>query len=231
MNRKTIIIISILVILAGTGGIIGFYAYEGGHFVSTEDARVASNQVSVTPQLAGNVLSWMVTEGDMVQSGQIIGRQDLGATLNTGTLNPQTIGTVGGVIAEKAQLKAPISGQVIKSNAVVGQMAVPGTALAIIADTDHLYISARIKEADILKVKIGQTVEVKVDAFPGKVFSGRVENIGRATASSFSLLATGNDSGNYTKVVQVVPIKIQLLDAGGEPLMVGMNASITIHLD
>ena len=167
----------------------------------------------------------------MVQSGQIVGRQDLGATLNSGILNPQTIGNVGGVIAEKAQLKAPISGQVIKSNAVVGQMATPGVALAIIADTEHLYVSARIKESEILRVKIGQVVEIHVDAFPGKAFQGRIENIGRATASSFSVLAGGNDSGNYTKVTQVVPVKIKLIDAASQPLMIGMNASITIRLD
>ena len=109
-------------------------------------------------------------------------------------------------------------------------MAAPGAVLAIIADTDHLYVSANIKEGDIRRVKIGMSVDVHVDAVPGRAFSGRVGNIGRATASSFSLIPAQNDSANYTKVAQVIPIKIQLVDAAGAGLMLGMNASVRIHI-
>ena len=60
---------------------------------------------------------------------------------------------------------------------------------------------------------------------------GRVETIGRATASTFSLLPSQNSGGNYTKVTQIVPIKIHLLDTLDKPLLVGMNTSIRIQLD
>lgn len=230
MSRKKIIGLVAGIALVCVLGIVAYYWYQGRHFVATDDARVAADVVAVSPQIGGNVLSWQVTEGDMVQAGQVVGQQDLSVALTSGAQSPQTIGAVGGVIAEKALLKAPIGGQVIKSNAVVGQMAVPGATLAIIADTDHLYVSANIKEGDIRRVRIGMPVEVRVDAVPGRVFSGRVWNIGRATASSFSLLPAQNESGTYTKVTQIIPIKVQLVDAASAHLMVGMNAGVKIHI-
>jgi multidrug resistance efflux pump len=231
VSRNKIIIIVISAILAGGLGIIGFYAYQGAHYVSTDDARVSADLVHVSPEIAGNLLVWNVKEGDMVTAGQILGRQDLGAAMTSGAMNPSSIANVGGVIAQKALLKAPISGQIIKSNAVVGQMVIPGTTLAIIADTGDLYISADIKEGNFARIHIGQVVDVHVDAYPGTTFPGRIQNIGRATASTFSLLPAQNNSGNYTKVTQVIPIKIHLLQMDGAHLMVGMNASIRIHVE
>jgi len=230
MQRKQFIIVVLAVILLGAGGIIGYYAYEGQHFVSSDDARIAADVVSVSPEIIGKLLEWRVKEGDMVAKDDVVGRQDLGSALTSGALNPQAIGSVAGVAAEKAVLKAPISGQVILSTAVVGQMAAPGMSLAVIADTDNLYVSANIKEGDISRVKIGQLVELTVDSFGGRHFHGRVQTIGRATASTFSLLPAQNTGGNYTKVVQVVPIKVSILDPGDARLMVGMNATIGISI-
>jgi multidrug resistance efflux pump len=151
--------------------------------------------------------------------------------LNSGTINTSTMATVGSIAAEKASIKSPIAGQVIRSSAVIGQMAVPGTNLAVVADTDQLYVGANIPELEIGRVKVGQKVELSIDAFPGVPFRGRVETIGRATASTFSLLPSSNSGGNYTKVSQIIPIRIHLLDTDGKPLLVGMNTSIRILLD
>jgi len=230
MSRKAILGLVLGIAVVCVSLIIAYYWYEGRTFVSTDDARVAADEVAVSPQIGGTVLSWDVTEGDMVQAGQVLGRQDLSAVLTNGALSPQNMGAVGSVLAEKALLKAPISGQIMKSQAVVGQMVTAGAILAIIADTDHLYISANIKENDIRRVKVGMPVDVRVDAVPDRPFAGRVWNIGRATASSFSLLPAQNESGNYTKVTQVIPIKIQLENADSESLMVGMNAGVKIHI-
>jgi multidrug resistance efflux pump len=171
-----------------------------------------------------------VREGDQVEAGDLLGRQDLGSALTSGSLSPQTLGAVAGVFAEKASIKAPISGQVIQSTAVVGQMAAPGTSLAVLADTKGLYIAANIKEGDIAKVKVGQEVAVSIDAFRGRSFVGRVESIGRATSSTFSLLAAQSGGGNYTKVIQVIPIRITIVDSGDARLMIGMNATVKVRL-
>ncbi|HVP18854.1 MAG TPA: HlyD family efflux transporter periplasmic adaptor subunit [Spirochaetia bacterium] len=231
MSRKTIIILVVAIAVVVLAGIIGYYWYEGYRYVSTDDARVAANVVSVNPEIAGKILEWRVKEGDVVQKDDVLGRQDLGAALTSGALNPQSLGAVAGVAAEKAVLRAPIAGQVILSTAVVGEMATPGMSLAVIADTDGLYISANIKEGDIARVKTGLPVDFWVDAFHGRLFHGRVETIGRATSSTFSLLPAQNGGGNYTKVIQVIPIKVSILDAGNARLMIGMNSYIKIHVN
>jgi multidrug resistance efflux pump len=225
-----VILIVLGVALAFVLGIVAYYWIQGNRYVATDDARIASNVVAVMPEIPGKILEWRVKEGDMVALGAALGRQDLGSALTSGALNPQGLGAVAGVFAEKAVIKSPISGQVILSTAVVGEMAIPGMSLAIIADTDGLYVSANIKEGNIAKVRLGQAVDVRIDAFPGRRFAGRVDSIGRATASTFSLLPAQSGGGNYTKVIQVVPIKIVVMDPGDARLMIGMNAYIRIHM-
>ena len=231
MSRRNIIIIVLAIAVLAVAGIVGFYAYHGARYVATDDARVAADVVSVSPEIVGKLLEWRVREGDMVAKDDVLGRQDLGSALTSGALNPQAIGSVAGVVAEKAVLKAPIGGQVILSTGVVGELAAPGMSLAMIADTDNLYFSANIKEGDITRVKVGEPVDVEVDAFHGKTFHGRVQTIGRATSSTFSLMPAQNSGGNYTKVIQVIPIKVSILDQGDARLMVGMNAAVRISVN
>jgi multidrug resistance efflux pump len=232
MSRKQIIILVIAIVVVVVAAIAGWYWYQGAHYVATNDARVSADLVSISPEIVGKLLEWRVKEGDMVAKDDVLGRQDLESALTSGAMNPQAMGSVAAVVAEKAVLKSPINGQVILSNAVVGEMAAPGMSLAIIADTDHLYIGANIEEGDIARVKIGQAVDISVDAFHGKLFHGRIMTIGRATLSTFSLLPAQNRSneGNYTKVVQVIPIKVSILDQGDARLMVGMNTYIRIFV-
>jgi multidrug resistance efflux pump len=230
MQKKKVIIAILGAAAVAILGIVSYYAYEGSHYVKTDDSRVASNVVAVTPEIPGKLLEWRIKEGDQVEAGDILGRQDLGSALSSGVLSPASLGTVAGVFAEKAAIKAPIRGQVIQTGAVVGQMVAPGTSLAVLADVDGLYVAANIKEGDIARVKVGQEARVEIDAFPGKLFAGRVDGIGRATASTFSLLAAQSGGGNYTKIVQVVPIKIAIADPGDARLMIGMNANVRIDI-
>lgn len=226
--------VAVAAVLIGALGIVGYYWYESANYVATDDARVAADTITVTPEITGKIIEWQVKEGDMVTAGEVIGRQDLGAALtygiSVGAINPQNMGPVTGVMADKAEIKAPINGQVIQSNAVVGEMAASGANLAVIADVDNLYITGNVKEGGISSIRIGQIVDVHIDAYHGRDFNGRVENIGRATTSTFSLLSSQNDSGNYTKVTQVIPVKIRLQETGGAQLMTGMNATVKIHI-
>ncbi len=230
MRRRYIVALALLLILAGAGAIVFYYHYQSVHYVTTDDARVAADMVNVVPEVTGKLVEWQVKEGDKVEAGEVLGRQDLSTVLSSGAVNPQSLGPVAGVMAEKALIKAPIRGEVIQSRAVVGQMASPTTLLAVIADLENAYVSANIKEKAIEKVKVGQFVEVKIDAYPGRTFSGRVESIGRATTSAFSLLPTQNTGGNYTKVTQVVPVKIRLVANPGLQLLPGMNVTVKIHV-
>jgi multidrug resistance efflux pump len=230
MQKKKLIAAILAVAALAILAIVAYYQFESAHYVKTDDARVASNVVAVTPEIPGKLAEWHVKEGDQVQAGSILGRQDLGTALSSGALSPASLGAVAGVFAEKASIRAPISGQVIQTGAVVGQMVAPGTSLAILADTDELYIAANIKEGDIAGIMLGQDVRIEIDAFRGRRFTGRIDSIGRATASTFSLLAAQSGGGNYTKVIQVVPVKISIVDPGDARLMIGMNASIRIDI-
>lgn len=230
MPRKRVVVLVLVLALVGAGAIAFYYYYEGTNYVTTDDARVAADMVTVSPEIPGRLLEWRVQEGDEVKAGEVLGRQDLASSLTSGAVNVQGLVATAGLMAQKAEIRAPIDGRVIQSKAVPGQMASPGTALAIIADTKHLYVSANIKETAIRKVKVGQLVDVRIDAYPGRVFSGRVVSIGWATASVFSLLPAQNATGNYTKVTQVIPVKIQLADVEGVELAPGMSASVRVHL-
>jgi multidrug resistance efflux pump len=87
-----------------------------------------------------------------------------------------------------------------------------------------------VEETELHKVKAGQFVEFTVDAFPNVYFTGQVSSLGDATVSTFSLLPSQNTGGNFTKVVQRIPVKISIKDFQGCRLLPGMNAIVKIHI-
>jgi len=78
---------------------------------------------------------------------------------------------------------------------------------------DDVWVTANFKESQLKRIRPGQPVEIAVDAYGGRTFSGRVDSIAAATGSRFSLLPPENATGNYVKVVQRIPVKI-VLDQG-----------------
>lgn len=102
---------------------------------------------------------------------------------------------------------APAAGRIAKKNVDPGKYVQAGqTLLAIVAD--HTWVVANFKETQIEKMTVGQPVEVKVDAYPGKVFRARIDSLQPGTGAVFSLLPPENATGNFVKVVQRVPVKI-----------------------
>src|SRR5439155_14742209 len=89
----------------------------------------------------------------------------------------------------------------------------PGQTILTMTSGDSVWVDANLKETQLTDVRQGQTAEVEVDSFPGREFNGRVESISRATGASTSLLPPDNASGNFTKVVQRIPVRIRLLPA------------------
>ena len=87
MNKKAILGLVAAAIVLVHVAIVGWYWYEGDHFVATEDARVAANLVAISPEIPGKILEWNVKEGDLVRAGDVLGRQDLGNILSTGAIN------------------------------------------------------------------------------------------------------------------------------------------------
>lgn len=131
-----------------------------------------------------------------------------------------------------AYVIAPSDGFISKKNVQVGQLVNPGQILMSIVDDSHLWITANFKETQIENMKIGQDVEVKVDAYPDKTFKGKIESLQAATGSKFSLLPADNATGNFVKVVQRVPVRIALLDDKNDhfDLRAGMNVNVAVKV-
>ncbi len=105
---------------------------------------------------------------------------------------------------------SPVQGVVDRVFVEEGEYVTPGQRLLLVHDPKKVWIDANVKETDIRKVKIGQTVDVTVDAFPDKKFVGKVVAIGNAATSEFALLPTPNPSGNFTKITQRLRVRVAI---------------------
>lgn len=227
---KTILLtIGIIILVGGIAG-IAYYIYESIYYFSTQNASVTSDMVTITPEITGKVTNWEVKEGDSVKAGQILGKQDVSTLVTTSALNPQTLGNSADSIISKANLKSPIDGKVVYANIIAGEVISPGMEIATIADTSHFYIKANVEETDIFRVKQGQKVDIKIDAYPNRDFEGYVETIGQATQSAFSQTPSLNTSGTYSKVTQLIEVRISINQVEQIQLMPGMNATVKIHI-
>ncbi|KNZ70420.1 secretion protein HlyD family protein [Thermincola ferriacetica] len=194
-KRKVIIFSVLILMLAAMAGVGGYYWYENTYYVTTEDARVTGDLVRVSPQIAAKLKEFNVEEGQMVHKDQILGQQE---ATNLPDAN-----------LEMANIRAPITGIVLKKQGTVGEVVAPGQMLAMLVDPAKLYISANIDETKVARIKEGQKADIKIDEYGDRNFTGRVVSIGQATTATFSLLPSST-GGNFTKVVQKVPVKIQL---------------------
>ncbi|WP_375446993.1 HlyD family secretion protein [uncultured Fibrella sp.] len=111
-----------------------------------------------------------------------------------------------------AKLTAPIAGKIGKKNAVVGQYVQPGQTLMTIVNDSTFWVIANMKETQLEKVVVGQPVDIKVDAYPDLDIKGRVASLSEATGARFALLPPDNSSGNFVKITQRVPVKIEILN-------------------
>ena len=107
-------------------------------------------------------------------------------------------------------LYTPNAGTVVKKTVNVGASLSPGQTILTITQGDYVYVTANFKETQLRDVKPGQPVDVEVDSFPGRIFHGYVRSINEATGATNALLPPDNATGNFTKVVQRVPVRIEL---------------------
>jgi len=119
-----------------------------------------------------------------------------------------------------ATVRAPIDGMLGNRAMQVGDYVQPGQRLASLVPLDSVYIDANFKETQLARVKPGQTVAISVDALPGRKIEGTVESVSPASGSVFSLLPPDNATGNFTKIVQRLPVRIRVpLAVTGERLL------------
>lgn len=127
------------------------------------------------------------------------------------------------------RVTAPFSGVIGKRGAMVGQYVQPGQALFSLVPDGAVWISANFKETQIQHMQPGQSVQVSLDAFPDKTFAGVIDSLSPASGAKFSLLPAENATGNFTKIVQRIPVRIRLELSEAEARVVpGLSAVVKV---
>jgi len=142
---------------------------------------------------------------------------------------------------EHATITAPFDGDIGKKSVEVGATVSPGQPLLALAASSGNWIAANFKETQVGRMRVGDPVEIYVDAYPGKTWRGKIQSISPATGAKYALLPPDNATGNFTKVVQRIPVRISLderpsgsadVAAGpGETLSVGLSVSVSVRVD
>jgi membrane fusion protein (multidrug efflux system) len=129
----------------------------------------------------------------------------------------------------RTKIYAPREGVASKKSVVVGQLLMVGQSVATIVPTNDVWIVANFKETQLTKMRIGQSADVEIDAYPDLKLHGEIESLSGATGARFSLLPPDNATGNFTKVVQRVPVRIRVKDLSVDhSLRPGMSADVAV---
>jgi multidrug resistance efflux pump len=218
MRRMILVPVLIVLALFAIAGGIFYFLYNNYMYYSTDDAQLTGNVVNVNALATGQLTALNVALGDSVTAGQTI------ATITTAPTDTSTKVTT-------IAITSPINGKVIQTSVVSGQGVVPGLPLVELVDLNSVTVTAYVSESAIDNIKVGQDVDISVDAYSGTSFTGKVQQIVPVAASTFSLLPTqDNASGNFTKVGQRLPVVITLDGNGGKILAPGMSATTVIHI-
>lgn len=202
------IIYPVLIVLVIVSCSIGYYFYSTNVlYFKTDNAKITSKMYTITPVTNGKVIEWNVDVGDVVKKDQVLGRQQV-----------------------LPYITSPINGTIVKNDVVKNETVSAATPLAIVADTDNMYVGVNIEETDIRKILVGQYVKITLDAYPDKTFKGKVTEIDNTTQTYFSGTSSLSTSGTYTKVTQLVPVKVSIENNDNLPLTLGMNAIVKIKL-
>lgn len=214
--KKMVLINIITIIVLLVVGIVGFMLYHNAtSYITTDNAKVDGNQIKISSPASGQIKSFDAKQGDKMKKGdkvaEVSGQSQSGES-------------------QDMEIKMPQNGTIVKTDGMEGSVAQAGSPIAYAYNLDDLYITANIDEKDVSSVEKGDKVDVSIDGQDSDV-DGKVEEVGQATAAIFSLMPSSNTDGNYTKVSQVVPVKISLDSTPSKNVVPGMNAEVKIHKD
>jgi len=131
----------------------------------------------------------------------------------------------------RTEIRAPISGVISQADKLSpGSIAIQMLPLVNIVSDKGYWIDANFKETQLEKIRVGQRAEIELDAVPGRTLKGHVIGINAGTGSQFSLLPPQNATGNWVKVTQRVPVRIQIDDKLDRPLVAGWSAHVTVRV-
>jgi multidrug resistance efflux pump len=211
-TKIRLLVILGLAVLAAIAFLV-YYIFNTSNYVTTDNAQVDGNQISINAPATGTLINWRGQQGTELHKNAPVGRIEI----QSGYVQPQLV------------IRSPADGTVAVDNGVEGSFVTAGTQLAIAYDSSGVFVTARVKETDIDRVQVGRAVDISVDAFPGEHLTGIVAEVKTGAAGVFSLFPQSNTSGNFQKVTQVIPVKITINDRKNLPLVPGMNATVKIH--
>ena len=212
--KKMVLINIITIIVLIVIGVVGFYFWNNAtSYVSTDNAKVDGDQMKIASPASGEIKSLDVKQGEKLKKGDKVA---------------EVAAQGEGGQSKEMSIKMPKDGTIVKTDGMEGSMAQAGNPIAYAYNLDDLYITANVDEKDVADIEKGNDVDVDIDGQKA-IVSGKVDQIGDATAASFSLMPSSNSDGNYTKVSQVVPVRISLDSEPSKNVVPGMNAEVKIH--
>ena len=215
MSRKArmrlLVILGVAVLVAVAFGVR--YLVDTSNYVTTDNAQVDGNQISINAPASGTLLDWHGQVGQQLRQYGAVGRIEM----------------QGGYVQPQMVVRAPAAGTVAVDNGVPGTFVTAGTQLAVAYDAQGVFVTARVDETDVDEVRVGAPVKLAVDAFPDAHLTGHVSEIQTGSAGVFSAFPQSNSSGNFQKVTQVIPVRITFDDTTGLALAPGMNVTVKIH--
>lgn len=212
--KKMVLINIITIIVLIVIGVLGFYFWNNAtSYVSTDNAKVDGDQMKIASPASGEIKSLDVKQGEKLKKGDKVA---------------EVAAQGEGGQSKEMSIKMPKDGTIVKTDGMEGSMAQAGNPIAYAYNLDDLYVTANVDEKDVADIEKGNDVDIDIDGQKATV-SGKVEQIGDATANSFSLMPSSNSDGNYTKVSQVVPVRISLDSEPSKNVVPGMNAEVKIH--
>jgi membrane fusion protein (multidrug efflux system) len=129
------------------------------------------------------------------------------------------------------ELRAPIDGYIGNRRVRVGMYVPAGSPLLSVVPAHGLWIDANFKEDQLARMRPGQIVKIRADVLPGKVFEGHLDSLAPATGAEFSILPPENATGNFTKIVQRVPVRVYLDAADSQLGQLRPGLSVTAEVD
>jgi membrane fusion protein, multidrug efflux system len=134
---------------------------------------------------------------------------------------------------QRTALPSPVAGQIVRRSVQVGQRLAPGAPVMSVVRLERAWVEANFKEGQLRRMRVGQPVTLQADLYGSDVrFRGRVTGLGAGTGAAFALLPAQNATGNWIKVVQRVPVRVELdpQDLAAHPLRVGLSMHATVDV-